>query len=426
VVDAEAVIARLRETDVRSGGAREAWGAGWVAERGRLDALARSISDSVTVETDAFANTWYVLPGEDDETVLVGSHSDCVPEGGWLDGILGVHAGLGVLAAIAAGPRSRRTLAVVDWADEEGTRFGRSLMGSSAATGALTASELSGLADADGSSAPDVVSRFGFDAGALAGAVAGPVAGRFAGPPAGALVGAERSDLASGFRSPRLGQVVAACELHIEQGPTLQRGGRSVAAVSGCLGVRRQQITFTGEAGHAGTTPMADRRDPVRDAARWLASLSDAAQAAGGLATVGRIEADPAIATAVAQRCRLSLDLRHADLDGLRALEARATELLDESRCEVDRGSLYRQDPVAFDPTLVRLATSVCGGRDPVRSGPLHDSAALAQAGIPTVMLFCASLGGISHSRAEDTSEGDLIAGVQALHRLVTRLLETP
>ncbi|MFZ0387456.1 MAG: hydantoinase/carbamoylase family amidase [Solirubrobacteraceae bacterium] len=405
-MDAEAVIARLRETDVRSGGAREAWGAEWVAERGRLDALARSISDSVTVETDAFANTWYVLPGEDDETVLVGSHSDCVPEGGWLDGILGVHAGLEVLAAIAAGPRSRRTLAVVDWADEEGTRFGRSLLGSSAATGALTASELSGLADADGSSAPDVVSRFGFDPGAL--------------------VGAERSDPTSGFPSPRLGRVVAACELHIEQGPTLQHGGRSVAAVSGCLGVRRQQITFSGEAGHAGTTPMADRRDPVRDAARWLASLSDAAQAAGGLATVGRIEADPAIATAVAQRCRLSLDLRHADLDGLRALEARATELLDESRCEVDRGSLYRQDPVAFDPTLVRLATSVCGGGAPVRSGPLHDSAALAQAGIPTVMLFCASLGGISHSRAEDTSEGDLIAGVQALHRLVTRLLETP
>ncbi len=140
----------------------------WVAERGHLDGLARSISDSLTIETDAFANTWYVLPGEGAETVLVGSHSDCVPGGGWLDGILGVHAGLGVLAAIAAGPRPRRTLAVVDWADEEGTRFGRSLLGSSAATGALTASELRGLADADGTPASDVVAPFGFDAGALA------------------------------------------------------------------------------------------------------------------------------------------------------------------------------------------------------------------------------------------------------------------
>jgi hydantoinase/carbamoylase family amidase len=404
VVDAEGVVARLRETDARSGGRREAWRAGWAAERGCLTELARSISDAVTVETDAFANTWYVLPGEDAETVLVGSHSDCVPQGGWLDGILGVHAGLGVLAAVAAGPRPRRTLAVVDWADEEGTRFGRSLLGSSAATGALTASELRGLADADGRPAAEVVSRFGFDADALAGA-----------PPA---------NPASGLRSPRLGQVAVACELHIEQGPTLERSGRSVAAVSGCLGVRREQITLTGEAGHAGQTPMADRRDPVRDGARLIAALSDAAEAAGGLATIGRIESDPAIATAVARHCRLSLDLRHAELDQLVALEARTTKSLDELRCQTERVRLFGQDPVVFDPGLVRLAASVCGGGDPVASGPLHDSVALAQAGIPTVMLFCASRAGISHSRDEDTSEPDLVAGVQALHRLVLRLLD--
>jgi hydantoinase/carbamoylase family amidase len=398
------VVARLRETDARSGGVREAWRAAWVAERGHLDGLARSISDSLVIETDAFANTWYVLPGESTETVLVGSHSDCVPGGGWLDGILGVHAGLGVLAAIAAGPRPRRTLAVVDWADEEGTRFGRSLLGSSAATGALTMSELRGLADADEIPARDVVARFGFDAGALACGT--------------------RPDAPSRVRSPRLAHVAAACELHIEQGPTLERAGRSVAAVSGCLGVRREQITLSGVAGHAGSTPMAGRRDPVRDAARLIAALSDAAQAVGGLATVGRIEAEPAIATAIAGRCRLSLDLRHAELDRLLALEARTAELVAESRCQVDRTSLFRQDPVAFDPGLVRLAASVCGGGDPVVSGPLHDSAALAQAGIPTVMLFCASRGGISHRRDEDTDDADLIAGVQALHRLVTRLLD--
>ena len=391
---------------------REAWGSAWVAERAQLDGLARSISDSLVVETDAFANTWYVLAGESTETVLVGSHSDCVPGGGWLDGILGVHAGLEVLAAIAAGPRPRRTLAVVDWADEEGTRFGRSLLGSSAATGALTASELRRLADADGSPAPDVVARFGFDAGALADDADG-----------GGLAGAARPGAPSRVCSPRLAHVVAACELHIEQGPTLERAGRSVAAVSGCLGVRREQITLSGVAGHAGSTPMAGRRDPVRDAARLIAALSDAAQAAGGLATVGRIEADPAIATAIAGRCCLSLDLRHAELGRLRALEARMTELVEESRCEVDRTSLFRQDPVAFDPGLVGLAASVCGGGDPVVSGPLHDSAALAQAGIPTVMLFCASKDGVSHRRDEDTNEADLIAGVQALHRLVTRLL---
>ena len=248
---------------------------------------------------------------------------------------------------------------------------------------------------------------------------AGPLGGSLG---AASLGGGERHGPPSGWRSPRLGQVVAACELHIEQGPTLQRSRRSVAAVSGCLGVRRERITLTGVAGHAGSTPMADRRDPVRDAARLVASLSDAAQAAGGLATVGRIESEPAIATAVARRCRLSLDLRHADLDRLLALESRTTELLGDVRCEVERSSMYRQDPVTFDPELVKLAASVCGG-DPVVSGPLHDSAALAQAGIPTVMLFCASLDGVSHSRDEDTSEPDLIAGIEALHELVSRLL---
>jgi hydantoinase/carbamoylase family amidase len=406
MIDAQAVITRLRATDARSGGTREAWREPWIEERGRLDALARSISDAVTIETDAFANTWYVLPGEVPETVLVGSHSDCVPDGGWLDGILGVHAGLGVLAAVAAGPRPRRTLAVVDWADEEGTRFGRSLLGSSAATGALTASELSGLVDAAGRPAADVVSRFGFDPEAL----------RDDDSPAAR----------SAPRSPRLAQVAAACELHIEQGPTLERSGRSVAAVSGCLGVRRDQLTFSGVAGHAGSTPMADRLDPVREAARLIAMLADAAQAAGGLATVGRIEADPAIATAIARRCQLSLDVRHPDLNGLAALDSRLTQLLAESRCEVARTSLYRQDPVAFDPALVTLAASGCGGGDPVVSGPIHDSAALAQAGIPTVMLFCASRAGISHSRDEDTNEPDLIAGVKALYRLVTHLLDGP
>ncbi|HET9124751.1 MAG TPA: hypothetical protein VFN65_07700, partial [Solirubrobacteraceae bacterium] len=142
MIDGPAVIAALREADARSGGTREAWTAAWAAERAELDARARAAAAAaggLVVERDAFANTWYLLPGERPGTVLVSSHSDCVPGGGWLDGILGVHAGLGLLAAVAAGDASgeapeRRTLAVVDWADEEGTRFGRSLLGSGAAT----------------------------------------------------------------------------------------------------------------------------------------------------------------------------------------------------------------------------------------------------------------------------------------------------
>jgi N-carbamoyl-L-amino-acid hydrolase len=395
MIDAGAVIAQLRATERRSGGRREAWRDPWAAEREQLDALARATVADVVIERDAFANTWYVLGGESEETVLVHSHSDCVPGGGWLDGILGVHAGLGVLAALAREPRRPRTVAVVDWADEEGTRFGRSLVGSSAATGALSAAELGGLTADDGTAARDVVRDYRFDGGAL------------------------------GSPSPRLAHVAAAAELHIEQGPTLEREGRSVAAVSGCLGVRRSRIAFAGTAGHAGALAMADRRDPVRAAATFIAAICQDAEDAGGLATVGRVQSEPMIATAVAARCELTLDLRHRELGPLEALGGRARALADASRCRATVVDLYRQDPVRFDPDLVRAAAAAAGGSgDPLVSGPLHDSAALAQAEIPAVMLFVPSIGGISHARAEDTAEDDLAAGIESLHKLVSALTD--
>jgi hydantoinase/carbamoylase family amidase len=393
MIDAGAVIAQLRATEGRSGGRREAWRDPWAAERERLDELARATVSDVVIERDAFANTWYVLGGESEETILVHSHSDCVPGGGWLDGILGVHAGLGVLAALAREPRRPRTVAVVDWADEEGTRFGRSLMGSSAATGALSAEELADLTAEDGAAAREVVSGYGFDVAAL------------------------------GTPSPRLADVVAATELHIEQGPALERQGRSVGAVSGCLGVRRRRIAFAGTAGHAGALAMADRQDPVRAAATFIAAICQRAEDVSGLATVGRVQSEPMIATAVAARCELTLDLRHRELGPLDALAERARALAESSRCPATIVDLYRQEPVRFDPDLVQAAAAAAGGSgEPLVSGPLHDSAALAQADIPTVMLFVPSIGGISHTRAEDTAEDDLAAGIKSLHKLVSAL----
>ena len=164
-LDANAVVRRLRELDRRSGGQRVAWGAVWREERELLDALARELVPGVRVSSDAFANRWYLVDGESADTVLLGSHTDCVPDGGWLDGALGIHAGLEVLRIVAgAGAPARRSVALVDWADEEGVRFGRSLMGSSAACGALSRAELDGLIDGDGRSASEVVSASGFDA----------------------------------------------------------------------------------------------------------------------------------------------------------------------------------------------------------------------------------------------------------------------
>ncbi|HEY3776306.1 MAG TPA: hydantoinase/carbamoylase family amidase [Solirubrobacteraceae bacterium] len=400
MIDGPAVITALRQTDDRSGGRREAWTDLWATERALLDTRAREAADDagLIVERDAFANTWYVLPGRRPGTVLVSSHSDCVPGGGWLDGILGVQAGLGVLAAVAradreaAGP-DRPTLAVVDWADEEGTRFGRSLLGSSAATGALTCSELDALTAGDGTPAPQVVAPYGFDPDAL------------------------------GTPSPRLADVTAAIELHIEQGPVLAREHRTAAAVAGCLGVRRRRITFSGTAGHAGALPMADRHDPARAAAVFIAETMDAAQRRGGMATVGELASEPAFITAVPAVCRASLDLRHADREQLETLDAHVTALLDESRCTADWSEVYRSDPVDFDPKLIAAAIESVGGGEPLRSGPLHDSASLARAGVPTVMLFAPSIAGVSHARAEDTAEVDLLAALDALGRLAGRLL---
>jgi N-carbamoyl-L-amino-acid hydrolase len=400
MIDGPAVITALRETDDRSGGRREAWTDVWAAERALLDARARDAAGDagLIVERDAFANTWYVLPGERPGTVLVSSHSDCVPGGGWLDGILGVHAGLGALAAVARADSAtpapdRPTLAVVDWADEEGTRFGRSLLGSAAATGALTRAELDALAAADGTPAPAVVAPYGFDADAL------------------------------GRPSPRLADVTAAVELHIEQGPVLERERRTAAAVAGCLGVRRRRISFRGTAGHAGALAMVDRRDPARAAAVFIAEAMDAAERRGGMATVGELAGEPAFITAVPAIVRASLDLRHADRDQLETLDAHVTALLDESRCTADWTEVYRSDPVDFDPALIAAAIESAGGGEPLRSGPLHDSASLARAGVPTVMLFAPSIAGVSHARAEDTAEADLLAALDALGRLVARLL---
>ncbi len=388
MIDAAEVIERLRESDRRSGGDREAWTPGWAAERARLEA---SVPGSVRVERDAFANTWYVLPGRRAETVLVHSHSDSVPGGGWLDGILGVHAGLGLLRALAArGTPPPRTVAVVDWADEEGTRFGRSLLGSAAATGALSATEFAALRTPDGRPAAEITAPFGFQAARL------------------------------GQPAARLADVVAAVELHIEQGPVLERCGRAVAAVAGCLGVRRYRLTLRGRAGHAGAIPMGLRADPARAAARFVAAVMDLAEARDGLATVGELTASPGLPTVVPAQVTLTLDIRHAEPAALEHLTAEALALAPEAKA-ID---LFSAAPVRFDPVLTARAASACGGGTPLVSGPLHDSVSLARAGVPTVMLFVASRDGVSHSRQEDSSEADLAAGLHALARLVGSLLD--
>lgn len=370
-----------------------AWTREWDEARAWLAELASAVP-GVRVNFDACGNLWARLTGDSERTVAVGSHIDCVPEGGWLDGALGVLTGLGVLEALAGEARGR-TVTVVDWADEEGARFGRSLLGSSAAVGLLTPTEVEHLQDAQGVRLLDEVSARGFDLHA------GPVA--------------EIADLD------------AYLELHIEQGPVLEAQRRSCAAVDGCLGVRRWRATFHGQAAHAGTTPMDARRDPIGAAARLRLALDGTATGLHGLATIGEIHADPNIPTAIAERCAVIVDLRHADAQGLDRLDQEARRLAAgaarDTRTDLAIEEIWAIEPVQFDPQLVALAAGAAGGGEPLSSGALHDAAAIASAGIPTAMMFAPSTHGLSHTRREDTPEPDLIAAITAFSTLVSNLV---
>jgi hydantoinase/carbamoylase family amidase len=388
-LEPERVIADLRElaslsSDER-GAQRVAFTKPWLAARAWLRDRLSSLP--VEVAEDDAQNLWATLRGDEDPPVAVGSHLDSVPDGGWLDGTLGVLAGLEILRA--AGSRPARSLTLVDWADEEG-RFGHSLLGSCAAFGTL-------------------------DVDALRAGGAGDVL-----------------DLEKVVRArERRPDLHAYLELHIEQGPVLEEADEPLAAVRGTCGVRRRRLSFTGSAAHAGATPLALRRDPVLAGARFVVDARRLGVDRGALVTVGVIEAQPATPTAVARSCRLVIDARHEDRDALRALEdallAIARRCAESEHVAVTDEALWAIDPIAFEDRLVRAANEAVqrlgSSHRPMVSGPLHDAAQPARAGIPTAMIFVRSRGGISHSADEDSSEEDLELGVRALAGTVASMM---
>jgi N-carbamoyl-L-amino-acid hydrolase len=403
-LDPARTVAELRElaalTSDERGAQRVAWGSVWREARGwlreRLDAL------GLDVRTDPAGNTWATLRGRSDGLIAIGSHLDSVPDGGWLDGALGVLAGLEVMRALAASEPPPLSVVLIDWADEEGARFGHSLLGSSAAAGVLDVEGARGLRDRDGVALADALAENGVEL--------------------------ERMPEAA-VQRPELS---AYLELHIEQGPVLEREGLPLAAVRGCFGVRRERLRFTGQSAHAGATPLELRRDPVLAAALFALTVREAARGHGGLATIGAIAAEPGIPTAVAASCAATVDLRHEDAETLHRLyEATLAAAAGAGEAEgvtVETEPLWSIDPIPFDPGLVEAASEVVsdlGGRaEPLPSGPLHDAAAMARAGVPTAMLFVQSRGGLSHTAAEDTDPEYLVLGVRALAGLTRRVVE--
>jgi len=401
-MDADRVIADLRELAELTGGPGGARRVCWTDEWTRARELVRSRLEElpVEIETDAAGNVWADLPGGQEGFVIVGSHVDSVPAGGWLDGALGIFAAVEALRAHADEERTVG-LRFVDWADEEGARFGRSLFGSSACAGTLEVDEVRDLKDRDGERLEDVVARYDVD-------------------------------LAKVHESgARLKGARAYLELHIEQGPVLEQRGEPAAAVLGTFGVERRVAVFTGRAAHAGATPMNLRQDSFLAAAQAALAIREVGvRHDGGVCTTGGATSEPGVVTAIAGRTEMLLDQRHLDAGELAAMLAEADEACEQAAadqgCEVELRHLWSIPPIPFDERLIafaRQAVQDAGGKDTaIPSGPLHDAAEMARL-LPTVMLFSQSSPPVSHTPEEDTKEADLRVAIEAYGRTVEATL---
>ena len=406
-LDPARTVAELKElrqlTGDENGSQRVAWTDTWATAREWL--RAKVSGTGAHEEIDEAGNQWFTLDGASDRALLLGGHIDSVPNGGWLDGCLNVMAAVEVLRRIAEEGKPPLTVRVVNWADEEGARFGRSLFGSSAAAGSMAdQDELRQRRDANGIALPDALREHGVDL-----------------------------DNALAARK-QLENATAYLELHIEQGPVLESMDLPLGVVLGTFGVERHLITWKGQAAHAGSTPMDKRRDALAGAAKLALEIRPIAAEVGNgaVCTSGGVVCKPGIVTSVVETAEQLLDQRHLDPAKLALLLGLAKEasvrFAGEENVEVSWERIWNIEPILFDTSLIELADEsireVSGTSHRLPSGPLHDAAEVARSGIPTVMVFVQSLRGLSHTKLEDTKEAHLELSVRALDRLTTKALE--
>lgn len=395
------VIDNLKELQALTGDAngsqRLAWTETWSKA---CDWLRYKLAElPLRVEVDPAGNTWATLQGDSPQALVLGSHLDSVANGGWLDGCLGVLSGLEILRRFSLKGTPAVTVRLVSWADEEGTQFGPSLFGSSAASGNFDPKHFRKLLDKNSIRMDETVAQYGVD-----------------------LDHAKEA-------GKQLKNAAAYLELHIEQGPVLESLNKPLAAVLGALGVERHAVNFTGQAAHAGSTPMAMRRDALAAAAKLELEIREIANRYGGVCTIGSVITRPGIDTAVVGQCDCLLDQRNLDASALAAMYQQAKEASQrfavEERVEVDWELIYRIEPVFFNRQLIDLCDEAiletCGVSQRLPSGPLHDAVEMSRAGIPTAMMFVQSLNGLSHTKEEDTLPEHLLLAVQAFDRLAEK-----
>jgi N-carbamoyl-L-amino-acid hydrolase len=367
--------------------------------RSKLEAIGAEI------HTDAAGNLWGTLSGKSEKALLVGGHIDSVPNGGWLDGCLNTIAGVEILRRVNAQYKGKPpvTVRLVDWADEEGARFGKSLFGSSACSGKIDMDETRTLKDKDGIHLVDAIKEHGIDFEKVKDS------------------------------GKELKNAAAYIELHIEQGPVLLDLNLPLGTVLGTFGVERHAITFRGQAAHSGSTPMNRRRDAFLAAAKMSSEIYQIAKRSGqGVCTIGSCTTKPGIVTSVVEECRITLDQRHLDAKALQQMlsEAKAAseKFAKEGNVDLSWERIWNIEPILFNNQLIdfcdQAIAEVKAKPHRLPSGPLHDAAEVARAGVPTVMMFVQSLHGISHNKIEDTKEEHLELAVTAFDKLADKAIQ--
>src|ERR1700731_4006380 len=404
-VEPRRTIAELKDlrelTGDDNGAQRVAFTPTWAKARAWLRRKLQELP--AEIRADGAGNLWAPLRGQSENALLVGGHIDSVPNGGWLDGCLNTMAGVEILRRIAAQYKGKPpvTVRLVDWADEEGARFGKNVFGSSACSGKIDMNETRALKDKDGVRLVDAISEFGIDFEKVKDS------------------------------GKELKNAAAYIELHIEQGPVLLDLDLPLGTVLGTFGVERHAIMFHGQAAHSGSTPMNVRKDAFLAAVKMSPEIYRITATHGGVCTIGSCTTKPGIVTSVVEECRITLDQRHLDAVALSRMfeDAKQASLkfAQEGNVRAAWDRLWRIEPVLFDPRLIDLCTEAidetCGKTHRLPSGPLHDAAEVARAGVPTVMMFVQSLYGISHNKIEDTKEEHLELCVTAFDRLAEKAM---
>ncbi|MFE6297119.1 allantoate amidohydrolase [Streptomyces sp. NPDC057866] len=360
----------------------------------RMQAEARRLD----VETDRNGNQWAWLgdPTAGD-AVVTGSHLDSVPDGGAFDGPLGVVSAFAALDELRArGVSFRRPLAIVNFGDEEGARFGLACVGSRLTAGRLTKEQAYALRDADGVTLPQAMEAAGYDPSAI------------------------------GPDPERLARIGAFVELHVEQGRALDLSGDAVGIASAIWPHGRWRYDFAGEANHAGTTRLVDRRDPMLTYAETVLAARREAELAGAVATFGKIAVEPNGVNAIPSLVRGWLDARAADQESLDAVtagvEAAARAYADRHGIDLAVVQESYTPVVDFSHALRDELARVLGEKTPVLgTGAGHDAGILSES-VPTAMLFVRNPTGVSHSPAESATEDDCVAGVRALADVLEEL----